>query len=1072
MPTYSFNTLETTDVAELQIGDRHLRCYVCAEVTLLSKTIESSIVEVQENGEEVEVFRTRVRTPAGSNICDSPKVVGVEDFDDGGEGTRQLFVVHWLEGARSQAPDLFRAYLYPEQTDWEWQDAESIATSDSWLYDVAPVEGGQGYVVTHREDASDFTTMRFLTVANGWAGFEWAVGYTIDHEAAGMLAIYANEGDDTVAFAWEREISGANPNQGEIWCRRMDLDGGNAASWQAMAGLDPSAFVCGGWDRRSTARWGLVVEAKPLEEDEGALSVGAYTEISYVAWQLQNPGATPAAVGGTGRAYHLRLLSRPWARANGLTDGSRRILHAICGFSEVRQSEFGQSSAFVVELPEMDEDFEQRALPSGNLNLRLMDARACGAHPNTGNPGSGARNLNGRRTNHVSSIARPSHTKFETGFTSEAKAYRAALCTFTKLIAIPNAFAASTQPDKPVELVPQQTSMLGVSVHAEEPWIRHRDADDYGSVAQNFKGVYAWHPYQPFAIADMLAIAGGVPQIYDGRQAVEIGWTWYPEIVDISQGDGVSGQLALGEYTYTAIYEKTDDAGHIHRSAPATPVAYDIEDSGATEYVLTINVLCNTLSRRFDTDGPDEHALIKLYRADPGSTVFRLVYGAAITVGGSRSFERIAFNLPDNASIDIIDDVESVATHEVLPWQFIDGQWSPLVPQMPPAASVGWVWRDRMMLVPSEEPNTVWYSMQIKPGPGSQAILAPEFNATNVYRFDAEPLAVTAGIAMDDHSIVWAEDAIYAMTGEFNNDAGFGASLSLTAMHRGVGCIDQRSVVRTDAGVFFQSFRGIEFLDKGWGLSNVTIGSSVEDDVLACGNLHSAEWLEEKRQVRWIGNTAGDGGPIVLVYHYVEQVWTRFTLPEGDQTILDDGDSWMSTAVDACVWRTGGEQLHVVLQQGALLIERDRNDEDLHVDQIRLGTAGNSSDTNSYSGFDIEIGWLSLAGLARYKRVWRVYGLHDPIVADSPGLRLDIDSDIHAGEYPQTGVGTETLTVSAPQLGVSDFRPTVQKVSGMRLRLRRIGSFTTLPTWSILGFALELGLKPGLGKTTASQRGT
>lgn len=1065
MPTYGFNAMETPDVASLQVSDDlNLRCYVAvvSSDTLEDQTIESEIRRVQENGEEITVWRGQVRAPQGANvICDSPKVLGIRDVD--GPDVRPIFVVHWLEGTRVGTPALFHAFLDPTSDSWAWENADSIATSTFWLYDVAVVEGGDGYVVVHREDANDFTTYRFETVMNGWAGFAFAQGYTIDCEPGGLLAVYAHNTDANIAFAWEREVDIANPNQGEIWCRRMDLvTGANGASWQAMAIVSPAFFTAGGWKRRSAQRWVLEVELMPVTESELVLTPVS-TDMSAVAWQTQNP-STGAVFGGTGLTWHVRMLSRPYGRPNGLTTSPTNQIFAIVGHSEFTSSEYNQSAAFVVELPSMDEDFQQRMLLAGSVNLRLVDARACGAHPTS--TGAAPRSANGRRTNHVSSVAPPSTSRPDYGYTCELKSYTVALCVYTRVVAAPNPLIGS-QPDVPTVIVPQQTSVVGYSVHAEEPWIRQR-GDDPGTNLQNFKGVYAWHPYQPVPTADMLVIAGGLPQVYDGRHVVEIGWAWYPEIIDVSF-DSVGSGLAAGVYSYTAIYEHVLN-GRVHRSAPATPFTIDVDDGVNPTFGTTVNVKCATLSNRFDTDAALPHAQIILYRADPGSTVYRRVWG--LISGGSFEVQSTARNLPDVSSVNIGDAVSDISRHDLLPYQFIDGNWTPLVPAMPPAASVGWLWRDRIVLVPSEEPNTFWYSKQLRPGDGSSIIAAPEFSPVNVFRFDAEAIRVTAGVGMDSHSIVMADNAVFALDGRFNDDNGFGADLSLTLIHRGVGCLDQRSVVRTDIGVFFQSDRGIEFMDKGWALSNVTIGSSVEDDVRASGNLRAAIWVEEARQVVFFGNAAADGEPIALVYHYVEKIWTRFTLPEGDQTIIGDGDSWMSQNADACVWREGGEQLQVVLQQGALLVQRDRNDEDLHIDQVRLGTGGQSSDTSAYSGFDIEVGWLSLAGLAGYKRVWKVLAIHDPIVEDAPGLRLDIDSDIHSGEYPQTEASTETLTRPAPSVGVSDFRPAIQKLSGMRLRLRRNGSFTELPTWSVLGFALELGIKPGVRKTASSQRGT
>jgi hypothetical protein len=1064
MPTYAFNSLETPDVASLQLDDdTNLRCYVWTQTPMASgfdeQTIESEIRKVLDGGEEVVVWRSRVRTPeTAGHLVDSPRVLACVDISGD-----PFFVVHWIEGeADPGPPKLFMTFLDPTATNWEWGFQDSIPTSGAWQYDAVAVAGAgaAGYVVVHRETDTKFTSYRFSDVVD-WGNFDWTASHTTDSEPGGVLTAYAHRGDGTFAYAYEREFGGAN--EGELWCRRYDEDtGADAASWQAMSGLGQAAFVCGGWEYVSSLRWVLGLEIKPFFDDDGTPTLYDF-DLSAVVWQRQIPSATPSATGGAGRAYNLRLLSRPMARANGATNGLTRIPYAIVAHSEYKQSHYGQSHAFLVELPNMDDDFEARVLLSGSLNLRLVDARANGAHP----AGVG-RNPNGRRTNHVSSIALPSFSNPDKGFTSEVKAYTAALCVYTRVVAAPNSFAA--QPNA-TAIVPQQTSVVSYSVHLEEPWIRHRDAVDVGANTKNFKGPYAQHPYAPFPAADMLIIGGGLPQVYDGQAAVEIGWTWYPEILATTQQNGVTGNLDTGEYTYTAIYERVHANGRVERSAPSTPVEFEVTNNEADGYLVTVTVKTNTLSAWFDVEAGHPNAHIVLYRADPGSVVFRRCYGQIS--GGVAEIQDTAHNLPDVSEVEIVDRDGDISNSDILPWQIADGQWTPLTPTMPPASCVGFVWRDRIVLVPSEEPNTFWYSLALKPGRGSSAIGSPEFSATNVYRFDGEALRVTAGLVMDDHAIVFAEDAIYALVGRFNDDNGFGADLQLTLIHRGVGCIDQNSVVRTDIGTFFQSHRGIEFMDKSWALSNVTIGSSVEDDVALCGNLRNAVWIEERRQVRWLGNVDGEGEPISLVYHYVEKIWTRYTLPEGDQTVIGDGDSWLSQAQDGAVLHAASEQLHVVLQQGALLIERESDDASPHFDQVRSTTSGNSTNSANYNGFDVEIAWLSFAGLTGYQRVWKVLVVHDPIVADSPGIALHIDSDVRTGEYPDSGISTEVLNRSAPQGGVSDFRPSVQKVSGMRLRLRRAaGAFSALPTWSVLSFGLEVGVKLGGRKTSSAQRGT
>lgn len=1082
----SFNALETPDVASIQFGGTHYRLYVwCNRFyggTALT-AIEGSLRAVLPGGEEQELSRQTymISSNPATVFMDSPKVIGCANAGGG-----VFFVIHWMEISGGGAV-IWKAHIDPSISLGVVNDGSLATNRSAANYDVQPVHGtgGVGYVLVHRQDLNNFATYRFLVPNAGWAGFTWTVADTVD-SADTLLCIHAEQNTDAVCWAWERSSLGPAPFT--VQARRRVLSTGVAAgaAWNVLSGAvaDRDArYFQGGWTKRTSTQWTLAVEGRTV--DGG----GVAERHTFVVWQSQSlAGGIGAEGGGTGRAWHLRLLSRPWARQVGGSTTLRQV-QAICGFSEVRTAisprDFDQSAAFVVELPHAEDDFGDgdRALPKGSIGVGggIVDARESNGHPITVYAGM---DPYGRRVNHVSSLALPNHSGVAGGHTTDVHAYTAALCVYVKMMVV-NQQGPSPAVADPV-LMPQQTSVVGYTVYDAEPWHYYGDEDDIpiGNPTVNFHGPFAWHPQQPAAVADTLVLAGGMPQIYDGSQISEIGWTWAPEILEVVLGanDATYGLIPDTTYFFAAVFEQTDDVGHVHRSAPSTPIEYHVPAGGGPKRLISVRVLTNTLSRRFDrlVSNP-RRAHIVLYRADEDGQIFYRVHGK-LTNDVNSGYTQTPFNNPDVETVDISggnDDATNldfqITRHEPMPWQYIDGVFTPLTPTMPPAASVAGVWKNRLWLLTDE--GHLWYSKEIAPGSGSSAVSAPEFASANVFRLDGESFLGTGLLGMDAHMIVWGADAIYALSGDPNDDNGFGSTLTLTLVHRGVGCIDQRSIVRTGEGVFFQSDRGIEFMSRGWDLSNVSIGSMVENDVRTAGNIRAATWIEEKQQVRFTVNgppTQNKGGtiyaePWVLVWDYFHECWTKFTLPEGDVDSIRAGNPYLSQPADGLAWKGVGETLHCMLQMGALYIEREFTDANIHADQIITGGSGQSTNTLAYNAIDIQTGWISFAGIAGLQRVWDVIlSTSGAASADDPDLQVDLDFEQSSGNYTAPPA-SQTITRVAPYNGAVRVRPRVTKLSGLRMRLRRAGTFTLLPDWNIVSATLKVGLKKGLKRVPSTQ---
>src|SRR5690606_30917129 len=109
-------------------------------------------------------------------------------------------------------------------------------------------------------------------------------------------------------------------------------------------------------------------------------------------------------LGSEQEAYHLRLLSRPFAYASARADGEQPNVYAAVGYKHLSSNdEWGQSLAIVVNLDVQEwasaADFTVRPRPAVNINTAIMDARIAGYSPSGSFPDG---TLVSRRANHLS----------------------------------------------------------------------------------------------------------------------------------------------------------------------------------------------------------------------------------------------------------------------------------------------------------------------------------------------------------------------------------------------------------------------------------------------------------------------------------------------------------------------------------------------------------------------------------------------------------------------------------------------------------------------------------------------
>lgn len=376
-------------------------------------------------------------------------------------------------------------------------------------------------------------------------------------------------------------------------------------------------------------------------------------------------------------------------------------------------------------------------------------------------------------------------------------------------------------------------------------------------------------------IGQNLNFSGGLTWAYDGYLPVEQGFHLYPDSIKttwsatggsiVAKPDGATNTNA---YFYQVTYEWSDNQGNVFRSAPSIPVG--VTTSGALSTgKITLNI--PTLRVTAKIANPVK---IVIYRWSVAQQIYYQVTSIASPT----------LNNPDADSITFEDKLAdaSIIGNNIL---YTTGG---VVENIgPPATDLITLFKSRLFLLDSEDRNLLWFSKQViestpvemndlftiyvAPTTGSQGSTGP----------------ITALSSMDDKLLIFKENAIYYLTGTGPDNTGanndFSDAVFITST---VGCANQASIVFMPQGLMFQSDKGIWLLGRD--LSTSYVGAPVENfnqDLVL-----SALAIPGTNQVRF---TLESG--VTLLYDYFFGQWGTFynipaissTLYQGKHTYLD-----------------------------------------------------------------------------------------------------------------------------------------------------------------------------------------
>lgn len=353
-------------------------------------------------------------------------------------------------------------------------------------------------------------------------------------------------------------------------------------------------------------------------------------------------------------------------------------------------------------------------------------------------------------------------------------------------------------------------------------------------------------------------LPGGAMKIFDGK-CHDYGWAHAPEITGVI--DGGAGNMGSGSaYYFTAIYEWTDGAGNLHRSAPADIVGY-------TPGVINRSVDIGAkpiFAGDWDKNFVGSHVKISFYRANPTTpNEFHLI----ATVDNA---------VPTAGEIVVTDGLADSVV-DVQPLIYTYG--GVLSNGTPPPTQVIHRHRDRLFAIDDEDPRRLVYTKPIENG------VAPEWAPELVHIM---PVQLTAIETLQNDLIVFGDSSVYTLRGDgidiFGSAGAYIEELRLPSS----GAVSQASVKNTNIGLLWYDGASINLIN----FQNITdIGSQVQDSI-ANKTIYRIDEDSGEKLIRILYN----GG--MLVYDYEHNRWSRLTFhgytfdmvrrPSGDLYFWDD----------------------------------------------------------------------------------------------------------------------------------------------------------------------------------------
>lgn len=362
----------------------------------------------------------------------------------------------------------------------------------------------------------------------------------------------------------------------------------------------------------------------------------------------------------------------------------------------------------------------------------------------------------------------------------------------------------------------------------------------------------------------LIHVAGGLPAVFDGSSAAEIGFGEKPVIYSLTSSNGAGSITSSAAYFIQAFAEMIDARGNVHRGPPSE--VYSIT-TGAADDTITGTIGGLHSFRNQQSLGASYRIVICRTAALADKTAGENLYRETFVSAGTRSASSwgagVAFTLTTS-------DDGLRALGETQGTIYTQGQ-TPVPHQAPPPFSYCWPTNERLAIGGLPQTNQ-WLQSKLK-------FPAEPVNFTDSdlpgYQGTTDE-AILAVASIEGQIVAFTRRTISLWSGEGPDESGQGSFSFCGFLTRqgGINGADGwKSLCETDDGIFFQRDDEQICLLGHNGSVEWGIGQNVRDELVTYPVVNGACFIRKKHQIVFaVENNAGNAGEL-LVYDLRRKQW-------------------------------------------------------------------------------------------------------------------------------------------------------------------------------------------------------
>lgn len=419
-------------------------------------------------------------------------------------------------------------------------------------------------------------------------------------------------------------------------------------------------------------------------------------------------------------------------------------------------------------------------------------------------------------------------------------------------------------------------------------------------------------------LGQTLYVAAGEVLQYDGVQVAEVGFHVFPwrlDFIDTGGGSKTTGAT----YAYKLGFRWQSGMNESERSTTAT--------IGSITLTGTLVVL-TTISGLTVTHKLTPAVNVEVFGTGPNPATdppFYLVTSNDPAVSANPN--PYINNLPSTGSTTPVSPSDALADTAIVKLELSPETGTVLESIAPPAATIVIATDTRLFIAGvAGDPDRVWYSRLRAAGE------IAGFNDALTIQIPPGGGAITGLAFLNETLVVFRATSVYALPGIGFDNAGGGQNFGpANRIAADVGAVSMETVALTPMGLVFKSRKGWYLLDRSWGVRYIGAPVAAFD----ADTVNAVTVVEAQHQVRILS------GSRMLVWDYYNATETA---PRGQ---------WAEWTI--------ADGVHATMWNGSY---------------VYLTATGPKIEQASYSsltyGMDVETGWIKLADLQGFGRLWYI----------------------------------------------------------------------------------------------------